>query len=278
MAVIYALVLCAAFIHASWNALIKTSKADPILAMCLLAITGGVLAVPALVLTGLPAAPSLPFALLSSLVHLIYYVLVGYCYKYASYSAIYPIFRGSAPLITAVLGFTFLNEKLPFHIWLGILVLVLGLLLLSLNALKKGGFSLKTLGAALVLACVVAFYTVLDGQGARLSHNALAYVLFSHLLSGIFMLPLLHYQFKIDFKTISFYLWQRTTLAAALGIIGYSIVLYAMTLAPIGVIAALRETSVLFAALLGWLFMGEKLGRVHFISCLIVVIGLTLLK
>jgi drug/metabolite transporter (DMT)-like permease len=275
---IYALVFLAALIHATWNALIKTSKADPIVAMCLLALTGGVIALPVLWVTGLPAAPSFMPALLSSLVHVVYYILVGYCYKYASYSAIYPIFRGTAPLITALLSFLFLGEILPPKTWLGIAIVVLGLLLLSHNALAKGGFSLKTLGVALILAGVVASYSVLDGYGARLSGQAIAYVLLTHLLSALFILPVALYAFKINLHAIPRQLWARTSFAAFISMGGYSLVLYAMTLAPIGIIAALRETSVLFAALIGWFFMGEKLGKWHFLSAIFIMCGLVLIK
>jgi drug/metabolite transporter (DMT)-like permease len=272
------LVLLAALIHAGWNGLIKSAKIDPMTSMAMMCLAGALVSLPFFVFTGLPPNSAYPYLLVSGFVHIPYYLLVGYCYRHGHFSAIYPIFRGGAPLLTVLAGSVFLGEWLALPVYFGVITLVVGLLILSLNALKKGGITKNSLMMAITLACVVALYTVIDGMGVRASKSPFSYVLATHIANSIFMLPVILFYIKPDVRAIKPLVWGKIMAAGALSIIAYAIVLYAMMSVPVGIVSALRETSVLFAAFIGWLFLGEKLGRMHFYAAILIVIALMLIK
>lgn len=273
-----ALVLFSGLIHASWNALTKSAKVDPLASMSVMCLCGAAFSLFFTPFVGLPNAASVPYIIASGFIHIAYYLLVGLSYRHGDFSAVYPIFRGGAPLLTALLGMLFLGEWLPLSTLFGIILLVCGLLVLSVNAFKKGSLNAKAITSALLLAFVVALYTIVDGKGARLADSPFNYVVYTHIMNAICMFPVIIIYLKIDILKVPAGVWKRTLPAGALSVVAYAIVLYAMTQAPVGVVSALRETSVVFAAIIGWLFMNEKLGKWHFMAALLILIGLYLIK
>jgi drug/metabolite transporter (DMT)-like permease len=272
------LVLFSAMIHAGWNALIKSAKIDSLAAMGFMCMAGAVISLPLLLITNLPHIDSYFYLILSGFVHIAYYLLVGYSYRHGDFSAVYPIFRGGAPLLTVIAGSFYLNEWLGLYVYFGVVLLVSGLIISGLRAFKNKGLSLNSLSSALVLAGVVAGYTVIDGMGVRVSQSPFSYVLLTHIFNAVFMLPVIVFYIKPDVRAVSPVIWGKIAIAGGLSVLAYAIVLYAMTLAPIGIVSALRETSVLFAAIIGAVFLKEKLGAVHFIAACLIVIGLILIK
>lgn len=257
-------VLFGALLHASWNALIKSST-DKSLDTALIHALGAVLAVPLIAYAGWPDAAAWPFIIATTVVHLAYYATLAAAYRYGELGLTYPIMRGSAPLFVALASQMLIGEALSIGAWLGITVICTGVLVLGLSGGSSANGERRTAVCfALLNALIIATYTIIDGLGVRASGNALSYV------STLFLFDALPY--------ISMVMWCRTPTQRAaawaymrqrwpVAFVGtvasvgsYGIALWAMTKAPVAVVAALRETSVLFAVLLGSLVLREQLG------------------
>lgn len=272
-------VLGAALLHASWNAMAKgRGGSDPLGGVLVLGMGSGLVGLPAMALTGLPAAESWTCMIVSAVVHVAYFLLVGYSYRLADYSAVYPLMRGAAPLVTTLAGGLLLGEPMGLQLIVGVLLLGAGVLGLGAEALKRGGLGRAGLMVAGANILVIVLYTLVDGIGARLSGNPAAYVAAMLVLTAILLVPVAA--------------WIRPTLSrvelpgyAVVGLIGgamagasYAIALWAMTLAPIGAVAALRETSVLFGTLIAAVVLGERFGPVRWIAAATICAGLMLIR
>jgi drug/metabolite transporter (DMT)-like permease len=276
---VVAAVLLAALVHAGWNAVAKSAGArDPLLSTCAIALGGAVVSLPLLLLTGLPAPASHPHVLASGVVHVAYFILVGLAYRTADYSAIYPLTRGSAPLMTALLAATLLGETLPPLGWLGIALLSAGILGLGANAMLKGSIDARALIIAALNIGVIVAYTLLDGAGTRLSGNPAAYVLTMMALTGLFLLPIMLAWLGRDAIRSMLPHWCIALIGGAMVSLSYGIALWAMTKAPIGLVAALRETSVLFACVIATVVLGERFGLVRWLSAGLIVAGMVAMR
>ncbi len=270
-------VLGGALLHASWNALIKWEP-DKLAASAAIAFGAGVVAIPLILLSPLPLPASWPWVALSSVIHVLYFGLVGYALRGADLGVVYPLTRGSAPAFTAMLAAVWLGEMLALSGWLAVGTIAAGIVTLSADALLRGGLTPRTAVLAFTNAAVVVGYTLVDGIGARLSGNALSYV--AWMMAGtsavIIVIALLFFRPHIAAKSAGF--WLRTQIAGGLSIASYGIALWAMTKAPIGLVAALRETSVLFAAMLGAALFNERFGPKRWVALLLIVLGIGLLR
>lgn len=273
------IVLGAALLHASWNALGKgMAGADPLAGTVSIALAGAALALPLLIVTGLPSPASYLYLLASGVIHVIYFLLVGLAYRHADLSAVYPLTRGAAPLLTAAMSSVLLGETMSGVQIGGIALLSCGVLGLGAEAMKRGGLNRPGLIAAALNVCVIVTYTILDGVGARQSANPAGYVVSMLLLTGLFMLPLLPF---IGPDAVGNALRSNTRYAFAGGgmiMASYGIALWAMTKAPIGAVAALRETSVLFGTIIAALFLGERFGHARWIAAVIICASLILIR
>lgn len=269
------LVLLGAALHASWNALVK-SGADKLLDTARLVAGGALVSLPALLVLPLPAAASWPFLAASAVIHLAYFALVAEAYRAGDMSLAYPLMRGTPPLIVALLSGVVLGEHLSPAGWLGILLISGGVLAL---ALKRGGkASPAAVGFALMNALVIAAYTLVDGLGARLSGHAVAYTLWVFALSAALFLPYVAWRRP---GRVFGHLRAQPGVMAGAGVCtvgSYALALWAMTQAPIALVAALRETSILFAVLIGWLIFGERMTREKAAAALIIVAGVMLTR
>jgi drug/metabolite transporter (DMT)-like permease len=270
-------VLAGALLHASWNALIKWEP-DKLAASAAIAVGAGIVALPIALMSPLPLAPSWPWIAFSSLIHVFYFALVGYALRHADLGVVYPLTRGSAPAFTAILAAVWLGEVLALSGWLAVGAIAAGVVTLSADALLRGGLTPRTAVLAFTNAAIVVAYTLVDGVGARLSGNALSYVAWMMAGTAIIIVPiaLVFYRAQIADKERSF--WVRTFIGGAISIASYGIALWAMTKAPIGIVAALRETSVLFAAILGALMFEERFGPKRWAALILIVAGIGLLR
>lgn len=270
-------VLAGALIHASWNALIK-AQADKFTAAALVAIGAGVVSLP--VIAWLPAPPpaAWPYIVSSSIIHVGYFALVGLAYRSADLGVAYPLTRGSAPPLTALFAFLIVGEALGLNQWLAIVVIAAGILTLSGDAILRGGLTRATALAAFANAGVIVVYTLVDGLGARTAGNALVYVTWMHVGTAILLAALLLVMRGRRFVAEARTNWKFGLGAGALALASYAIALWAMTLAPIGLVAALRETSVLFAAILGTIFFGEAFSARRWIALVLIVAGIVALR
>jgi drug/metabolite transporter (DMT)-like permease len=274
---ILAAVLFAALLHASWNALIK-SQDDHSLAALVVAVMAGIVGVPLMLALPPPPVAASPYLIASSLIHVGYFVLIGLAYRAADLGVAYPLTRGSAPLLTALIASLFLAEALTWNGWLAIVILAAGIVGLSADALMRGGLTWRAAIAVVTNAGVIVTYTLIDGLGARLTGSGLVYG--AWLLAGtglcvlIFALATRRRAFLREAKKM----WLPGLIAGALVLPSYGIALWAMTQVPIGLVAALRETSVLFAAIIGARLFNEPFGPRRWIALALIVGGIILLR
>jgi len=282
---VVAAVLFGALLHAGWNALVKSSG-DKELDTALLHFIGSVVALPALLFVGLPPSVALPFIGASIVIHIAYYVTLAGAYKHGDLGLTYPIMRGSAPLLVALGSSLVLGESLSALAWAGVLGVTVGVAMVGLAHPGEALHHRRALAFALCNAVVIASYTFVDGKGVRLTvahgATALSYVLLLFVLDG-FPYPAL-VVLKRDAagrRAIVAYARKRWPLAAlggAASIGSYAIALWAMTRAPVAAVSALRETSVLFATVLGAWLLKERLGAQRLAGAAVIVAGVVALR
>ncbi len=276
---VIAAVLIAALLHAGWNAAAKSAGAvDPMVSTSAIAVGGGVVALPLLALSGLPAPASYPYVIASGVIHVLYFVLVGLAYRAADYSAVYPITRGSAPLVTSVLAAAVLGETMSPLAWAGVVLLSTGILGLGSDALRRGGLSARALSIAALNVAVIVAYTLLDGAGTRASQNPAGYVLAMMAITGALLLPVVVTWLGRGVVSAMMARWRIGLLGGSMVSLSYGTALWAMTKAPIGMVAAMRETSVLFAAIIAAFVLRERFGPARWISAVVILAGLAAMR
>lgn len=274
---VMAVVLFSALLHAGWNAAVRAS-ADKLLASWYVVCGATLLGLPLLVLLPLPAPASWPWLLASGLIHVLYFALVARAYQGAELGLAYPLMRGTAPVLTAVAAALWLHEMPATVGALGIALICIGILVLAGPAWRQGLRHPAAAGAALANAGVIALYTLVDGQGVRLAGHALAYTAWLFALTAIFMLPALLWWRGRAVLRLANSAWRVLLLGGAGTLGAYCLALWAMTHAPIASVAALRETSIVFAALIATLLLREGMSRLRLISTLLVCAGAVLIK
>jgi phosphonate utilization associated putative membrane protein len=279
------LVLGGAALHAGWNALIKSSG-DKEVDTALIHFLAGWVALPVLLLVGLPPLQSWPFIAASLCVHIGYYTALAGAYKHGELGLTYPIMRGFAPLLVALVSGLIIGEAPTAMAWLGIGGITVGVALVGLahpgEALHHG----KALAFAFSNAAIIALYTVIDGVGVRSATDAgafaMQYVMLLFVLDGIpypaLILLRRDKQGRAAIWTYAKQRWPVAALAGSASIGSYAIALWAMTRAPVASVAALRETSVLFAVLLGCWMLKERFGLQRALGTLAIVLGVMALR
>ena len=275
---VFIAVLFAAACHAGWNALIKVGL-DPLSTTTLISIGSGIVALAFAPLVGMPASEAWPWLFASVVIHLVYFASLIESYRTGDLGQVYPIARGSAPLMTAAVTSIFVGEKLSALGWTGIVALVTGVLLLS----ARGGRHLaeidrRAIGFALFTALTICAYSVVDGIGARLSANPNGYSVWLFIgIAGV-MVPYALYRDGRDVIPAMQRFWMRGFAGGALQVLSYGIAIWAMTAAPIAIVATLRETSVLFGAAIAVVVLKEPLRAVRVMAACLIVCGLVLIR
>lgn len=248
-------VLFGAALHATWNALVKAGH-DKSLDAALIAAGAGVTALPLLALLPLPLPAAWPFIGVSAVLQFAYYQLVAAAYRHGDIGLVYPIMRGLAPLIIVSSSGYILGETLTGGALIGILTICAGILTLAFEA-RHG--SRRAMLLALANACVIASYTYVDGIGARRAGNPISYTLWMALLP-----PVLLFAWAFSQRGVTVVVrhvrvhWWRGLLGGSGSIASYGIALWAMTRAPVAMVAALRESSILFALVISVLVLKER--------------------
>ena len=275
---VFLAVLFAAACHAGWNALIKVGL-DPLSTTTLISVGSGIVALAFSPFVGAPAWAAWPWLVASVVIHLVYFASLIESYRTGDLGQVYPIARGSAPLMTAAATSIFVGEKLSALGWTGIFVLVAGVLLLS----ARGGRHLaeidrRAIGFALFTAMTICAYSVVDGIGARLSANPNAYSVWLFIGIAVVMVPYALYRDGRDVIPAMQRFWLRGFAGGGLQVLSYGIAIWAMTVAPIAIVATLRETSVLFGALIAVVVLKEPLRAVRIVAACLIVCGLVLIR
>jgi drug/metabolite transporter (DMT)-like permease len=275
---VFAAVMAAAAAHAGWNAVVKGGL-EPFSTTILIAVAGGLVGLVLMPVLGLPAAAAWPWVMASVIIHLFYFIgLIG-AYRAGDMGQVYPLARGAAPLMTATISTTWLAEPLSLTGWCGLVLLVGGVVLLSV----RGGGDLarldrRAVGWALFTAVTICAYSIVDGVGARTAGNPNAYS--AALFAGIGLVMAIYALVMQGPASLAAMLpfWRRGAIGGTLQAISYSVAIWAMTVAPIAIVAALRETSVLFGALLAVVLLKEPLRRARIGAALMIVAGLVLMR
>lgn len=272
---VIALVLFGALLHATWNAIIKAGT-DKSLDAALVSAGGAVAALPLLPFLPLPASAAWPFIGASAILQFAYFQLVAAAYRAGDIGLVYPLMRGVAPLIIVSTSSFILKETLSGGALIGTMTICAGILTLAFEA-RKG--SRRAIVLALANAVVIATYTYVDGIGARISGNSISYTLWMSLLP-----PVLLFAWAISQRGVNAvaahirYNWWRGLIGGGGSIISYGLALWAMTKAPVAMVAALRETSILFALVISVVVLKERSSIWRYVAGAIIAAGVLVLR
>ncbi|MBL8673057.1 MAG: EamA family transporter [Alphaproteobacteria bacterium] len=273
-----ALVLASAVLHAAWNAMVKVQAERTVVFLLMhmtTAIAGGTLIV-VLDLPMLPAA-AWPYLGVSLLVKCVYWASIVRAYAHGDFGQVYPIMRGTAPALVAVGAFAFAGEGLAAASWCGVALVSAGIWSLAFG--RSAAKDSRALVAAFLTAGSIAAYSVIDGLGVRVAGDPHAFACWMFTVEvvaiGAYCLA------RVGPRAIvarSRGLWPAAALGGLMSMAAYWIVLWAMARAPLGPVIALRETSVVFAALIGTLLFREPLGVARIVAACVVAAGVVLIK
>ena len=273
---VVAAVLLAALLHASWNA-IAHAVTDRLVGFALLGLAETACALVALPFVPAPARPSWPFLVVAASLHIGYTLLLMLTYHIGEFGQVYPLARGISPLLVAVVAAVVVGEALPLPHALGILVISLGLLSLVFAGGRPRGDQRLAIAAALATGVLIAGYTVVDGVGVRHSGTALGYTTWLFLLQGpvlpVVALLVRRGRLLEDARGV----WTPGLVAGVLSVGAYGLVLWAQTVGTLATVAALRESSIVFGAVLATVFFKEPFGRARIVASAAVVAGIVLL-
>ena len=273
---VFSLVLLAAALHAIWNAVIK-GTGDKTIAIGLVALGHMVLGLIGAAILPLPDIKVIPFIIASTLIHWGYYYGLTTAYKFGDLSLIYPIARGISPVIVTFFAFFWIDERLSWVEMGGVLLISSGILFLGLRSLSNEK-SIPALVFALTTGILIAAYSLTDGFGVRLTENPLSYIVWLFIAEG-FVVFYIFGRFKVRLLKSSFSEIMLGFFAGVISTIAYGLALYAKSLAPLGIVTALRETSVIIATLIGVVWFKEKpigyrIGAASIVFCGIIFLTL----
>ena len=263
------LLLAAAFLHASWNVVLR-GRQDRFLSITLMSAISAVVALPFALVLPRPDPSSWGCIAFSSTLQIAYCLFLVRAYRHADLGQVYPVARGTAPLLVALGAALFAHERLGPMALIGIALVSLGIIG---QAVGRGRLDLRSLAAALACGLMIAGYTVSDGIGARLSGHPQSYSAWMFVTQGTPM-PLLYMALRgplrIDPRSPEA---LKTLWAGLIAMVSYGVVVWALSLSPMGAVSALRETSILFAVVLGAVFLKERMTPVRAICCALIAGG-----
>lgn len=270
-------VLLAALLHALWNAAVKHSVQSRMPSAAIF-IGAGIVCLVLVPWVPVPHGPSWPFLLGSVATHFFYSMMLGRAYRFGDFSHTYPVMRGLPPLLTVLLVGIFTGESLSGRQQLAMLVLCLGILSLVFESGFRRTARMASVGWAVLVAVTIAIYTTLDGIGVRQSGSPLGYVVWLCLLEGGTLAVLVLATQGPPMLLAVVRSWKLTLVGGATTLASYGLVMWAMTKAPIALVSAARETSVIFAVLLGVVAFKERLTRTRLLSIGLVLCGLVAMR
>lgn len=267
------LVLLAAALHAGWNALIKISG-DRMAVMAVVTLAGSILSVFALPFVGSPNPASWPLLALTILIHTGYHFFLPLAYDHGDLGQVYPIARGTAPILVTLGALVFAGEQVSQMALIGILCLSAGVMALTFDSGKVSGINPKAVFFALATGVCIASYTVVDGLGARQAGSILGFAVWLTIGDGILTFLIALTWKRKELAEVVRYNALTGIAGGAMQIGAYWIIVYALAVAPMGLVSGLRETSVLFAALISTFLLKEGFGVWRFVSACLVTFGL----
>ena len=267
-------VLLAALLHAAWNA-VAHGVSDRQVGFFLLNVAVAAVAIPFLPFVGLPAGAAWPFLVGSVVLHAAYNLLLLRSYQLGDFGQTYPLARGTAPLVVAVVGTTLVGQPLGLREAFGVLTVSAGLLVLVLG---RGQFRAgrPAVAAALLTGLAIASYTVLDGVGVRRADTTAGYIAWLFALQGPLIAVLVAGR-RRGIVRASRPLLLPGLASGVVSLLAYGLVIWAQSQGTLATVASLREVSIVFGALIGATFFHERLGPVRVVGAVIVLTGVVLL-
>ncbi|WP_275287788.1 EamA family transporter [Halomonas elongata] len=273
---VFLAVLASALMHASWNALVKVGL-DRLLSISLIQVGCAIIALVGVAFVPFPHADAWPWLAASVILHIGYNVFLARAYRVGDLGQIYPIARGCAPLLVTLIGIGLLSDHPSSLGYAGIGLLVLGILCMAFpGGGQRHRLEHASLINALMTSMFIAGYTLTDGSGARANGDALGYVIWLFLLNGFAMLLVLVALNGTRALPQLGHHWRIGLMGGALSLGAYGVTIWAMTMAPIALVAALRETSVLFAIAIGVIWLKEPLRRERLLAGGLILAGVAL--
>ncbi len=274
---VFAMVLGAAVLHAAWNALVKVN-ADRLVMVAIMMMSQVGVAMLVIPFVAFPTPESWPYIWASTALNTAYCVFLISAYRHGDLSHVYPISRGTAPLIVAVVSVAVVGETLTRQAGLSVVVIALGIMSLTLTRGAEGFRDPRAMLYALGTGIFIAGYTVVDGLGARLADSAHSYTFWVHFVNGIPITLLALYLRKGRVVVSVRQCWKIGVLAGLISLLAYWTVVWAMTQAPLALVSAVRETSMVFAVLFGVFVLRERLDLARLASIGTTLIGTVMLK
>jgi len=272
------LVLLAALLHAVWNALLK-SNADRLSMMAFVAGSGSLMMAPLLFFTPVPSWEIWKIVFLSLVLHTGYKIFLIKAYTHGDFGQVYPLARGFAPAIVTVVGFLFLGEPLAITATVGIVLILAGIVSLAWRSKNgtQGPGSSRAIFYALGTSLFIASYTLNDGLGGRVAPTPSNYVIWLFALDGITIVLIALWR-RGPALLRPQRAWAYGAAGGAASTVAYWLVIWAMSITPLGPVATLRETSVVFGALISGFILKEGLGPRAIVAAATVAAGIVLLK
>jgi drug/metabolite transporter (DMT)-like permease len=271
------LLVLSAVLHAGWNLLLKNTDKKYIIIWWAL-VLGSILGLPILILHWPIPARIWPYALGSALIETIYDATLSAAYNKEDFSLVYPIARGGAPALLGLWAILFLKERPNLAGIMGLLILTCGLMIVGSSKLwsanKKKIGSVAGIGLACLVALMISIYSVIDGAAVRLM-DAASYTVIVFILNAIFVIPVITRMYGWQaVMEVGRKQWRQVTAIGFLDIGSYMLVLIVFSLAQVAYAGAIREISIVFGALAGWLWLKESFGRIRVIGAIIIFTGI----
>ena len=268
---IFILILVSALCHAVWSAIIKSSK-NPLSLMGITSVLEVTIFLPLTFTVPFPSIEVWYFLIATVIIHVFYRLNVIYSYRYGDLSYIYPISRGSSCLFVAIISILFLSSDISVAGFVGILIVCIGLFLISYS--RSLSFNFRGFSLAISTAILITAYTLVDGVGVRLSENGFSYIYWLFTLNGIPLL-IIGLISKNGLRKTETYNFSSGIIAGIFATSSYAIVVWSMQFIEIAYVSSIREISIVFAAIIGMVFLFEKNARSRIIPSILIVSGIS---
>lgn len=270
-----AVVIGAGAVHATWNA-IAASVSDRLMAFAFIGVASVIGGLAAVLAAGLPAAAALPYVIASAIIHVGYELALWNAYRMGAFNQAYPIARGISPLVVALGAYLIAGERLSGLPLAGVLILAAGLMSLAMSSGRLARKDAPAVLAAVLTGLTIASYTIVDGLGVRAARNPLGYAGLLFLMMGP-AIPVIALFCRPASRLKDLGAAGRGLLAGVLSMVAYGVVLWVQVRAPLAEVAAVRETSVVFAALIGMIFLRESFGTRRVAASVLIAAGIIMI-
>jgi drug/metabolite transporter (DMT)-like permease len=276
MAFVLVLLFASAFLHTGWNLILKQTN-EKYIATWWALIISALVALPVLAFSKISIAAAWPYILASAVLEGIYYTVLVQAYRIGDFSLVYPLARGAAPALIAIWAVLFLGERLQVYGLIGLALVILGLLVVGSSAMfsrRMTTLNRASIVLALLVALVISLYSVVDGAAVKQFQPA-PYLVLVFATTAILLSPVVIHHYGLPALATGWKMnWQRILLIGMMSMLAYTLVLMAYRVTPVSYAGAIREVSIILAALAGWRLLGENFGRLRVIGAAIVFVGI----